>query len=67
MDKLMSSMMITLAFDASARALREPDKFDQATRESLATILMDLGKQTKGMVTGELMDEALRETNKEGV
>lgn len=67
MDKLMSSMMITLAFNASARALREPDKFDQATRESLATILMVLEKTTKEMVTGELMDEALRETNKEDI
>jgi hypothetical protein len=66
MDKTMSTMMMTLLFTHAAQALRHPEKFDQAARESMAVILDDLTSQTKGLLTGELMEDAVRDTNREG-
>lgn len=67
MLKSFSTMIITVSLDGAAKALRHPEKFDQASREALAAMMEDLAKQTKGMLTGVLMDEAVRETTtKEG-
>lgn len=55
MDKTMSTMMMALVFTHAAQALRHPEKFNQAARESMAGILDDLTRQTKGVLTGELM------------
>lgn len=62
-----STMIITVALDGAAKALRHPEEFNQASREALAIVMEDLAKKTKGMLTGALMDEAVRETTtKEG-
>lgn len=66
MDKTVSTMMMMLLFTHAAQALRHPEKFDQAARESMAGILDGLTSQTKGLLTGELMEDAMRETHKEG-
>lgn len=66
MDKVMSTMIITLAFANAAKALRDPGSMPQEAREALAGVLEDMTRQTKGMLTGDLMSEAVRDTNKEG-
>lgn len=66
MSHSMSTMIITLALDGAAKALRHPEEFDETSRNALATVMEDLARQTKGMLTGALMEEAVRDTNKEG-
>lgn len=71
MSRSFSTMVITLALDGAAKALRHPEEFDETSRNALATVMEDLAKKTKGMLTWALMeevlmDEAARDTNKEG-
>ena len=66
MDKIMSTMIMTVAFANAAKALRDPGSMPQEAREALAGILEDMTRKIKGMLTGDLMSEAVRETHKEG-
>ena len=66
MDKTMSTMLMTLVFANAAKALRDPGKLPQEGRDALARILEDMCGQTKGMLTGELMEDAVRDVKKEG-
>lgn len=66
MDKTMTTMVVALALDSAVRALRHPEEFTMETREAVATVIEDLARQTRGMLTTELMEEAVRDTNKEG-
>lgn len=66
MDKTMTTMVVALALDCAVRALRHPDEFTEENREAIATVIEDLARQSRGMLTNDLMEEAVRDTNKEG-
>ncbi len=58
---MFTSFAMVIVFQTTAQALRNPEKFDQETRERMASFMDQLVKEGKSVILGDLMTDAVRE------